>query len=355
MLSQIRMKTGIIGCGNIGKTHINVIKKINNDFELFLCDTNIENAKKLANHFNIRVIYNNVDELILNEKPETMHILTPVTSHFDLAKKALNSGCHLYIEKPITNTLEEYEKLFNLSKKQKKIMCCGYSALGMPVILKAKKEIESGKLGRLVSVHCDFMCSWQGNTIPCGDPEHWAYSLRGGVLQNMADHPASVVIDAMDSIEQSDAFFLNRNVLPNDCADFMHVVLKNQEQIGSFTLSLGHGVAHRQVQYFLECGTIIADMSRQLIGIIKNKGPQNFIKKTVSGVGLGYKFGMGSVGNVFKVVTGSLQRNPGIVNLIHNFYNVIQGKGNLIVKHEKVRDTIAVLEKAWDQIDYDNN
>ena len=344
------MKTGILGCGNIGRTHLNVIKKLSHDFELSLCDTRRENAEKLAAQFGIKDVYQSSDELLSKEKPDAVHILTPVSSHFDLAQKAIHQGCHVYIEKPVTETSAEYEKLFDLSKKQGRLLCAGYSALGMPVILKAKKEMESGKLGRLVSVHSDFMCSWPGNTIPYGDPEHWAYSLKGGVLQNMADHPASVVVDAMESVEQSDSYFCRRNVLPHDCPDFMHMVLKNQDQMGSFSLSLAHGAAHRQVQYFLEGGTIVADMSRQLMGIVRSQGPQNFIKKTTSGFGLGWKFGMGSVGNVFKVITGSLQRNPGIVHLIQNFYDAVQGKEVLLVKSHKVKNMVAALERAWAQV-----
>jgi hypothetical protein len=70
---------------------------------------------------------------------------------------------------------------------------------------------------------------------------------------------------------------------------------------------------------------------------------------------MGWDFAIGSVGNVFKVIKGSLQRDPGIVNLIHNFYNAIQGKEELIVNHHKVEQVVSILEDVWKATNYKSN
>jgi len=344
------MKIGIIGCGKIAEAHARAIKKMMRNVQLYLCDINRENAESLATLFGAQGIYINLEELLSKETLDTVHILTPVYGHFEIAEKALLAGCHIYIEKPATETIVEYKKLCGLAKSKGKIICAGYSALGMPAILKARKEIASGTLGRLIAVHCDFMCSWPNNIIPYGDPNHWSYSMKGGILQNMADHPASLVIDAMDGIQEHNMFFSRRNVLPNDCSDLLHVALQNQDQVGSFTIYLGQGNAHRQVQYFLEKGTIIVDMTRQLVSFIRNQGPLNFIKKTLTGINMGWDFAGGSVCNILRVIKGSLQRNPGIVNLIRNFYSTIHGEEELIVKYSTVVQIVSLLEDIWNEI-----
>jgi len=344
------MKIGIIGCGKIAESHVKIIKKIISNSDLYLCDANKGNAEKLAANFGAKGIYNSAEELLSKEKPDAVHILTPVYAHFEIAEKALCAGCHIYIEKPATETIVEYKKLCGLAKSKGKIICAGYSALGMPAILKANKEINSGEFGRLIAVHCDFMCSEPGNVIPYGDSNHWAYSLKGGVLQNMTDHPASIVIDAMDGVNKYNVFFSRRNVLPNDCPDLLHVALQNQDQVGSFTIYLGQGNAHRQVQYFLEEGTIIVDMTRQLVSFIRNQGPQNFIKKTLTGINMGWDFAGGSVCNILRVIKGSLQRNPGIVNLIRNFYSTIHGEEELIVRYPTVVQIVSLLEDIWNEM-----
>ncbi|MHA1343134.1 MAG: Gfo/Idh/MocA family protein [Promethearchaeota archaeon] len=346
------MNIGIIGCGAIAESHTRIIKGLMKNINLFLCDIDKSKAEKLANRYKIQNIYTNVDELISKEKLHTAHILTPLSDHFEIAKKALRAGCHIYIEKPITESIIELKDLLDLAKNKEKVICAGYSALSMPAILKAKREIDSGKFGRVIAIHCDFMCSEQGNLIPYRDPNHWAYSLRGGILQNMADHPASLVIDVIDGVNEYNLFFSRRNFLPNDCPDIMHVAMQNEDQIGSFTLYFGKGNSHRYIQYFLERGTIIVDMTRQLVSYIRNQGPQNFIKKTMTGIKIGWNFAGGSVFNVYRVIKGSLERNPGIVNLIKNFYNTINGKEELIVKHATVISVVSILEEIWKEINY---
>ena len=349
------MKIGIIGCGLIAASHVRIIRKLMQNVELCLCDLERSNAEKLGSKFGINKIFTSAEELVSNQKLDTVHILTPVFSHFDLAQTALQAGCHVYIEKPVTESTLEYNRLFALAKKQKKLMCAGYSALGMPAVLAAKELIHNDDLGRLISLHCDFMCSWPSNTIPYGNPNHWAYSMTGGIYQNIIDHPASLVTDAMDGVQKYHLHFCRRNILPFDCPDLLHVTLSNDHQIGSFVLSLGHGSAHRQIQYLYERGTISVDLGRQLVSFVGGTGPQNFIQKTLSGLRIGWDFAGGSVGNVFKVITGSLQKEPGIVNLINNFYNSIRGDEELIVENETALRVIGLLEGLWKELNYKPN
>jgi len=344
------MKVAIIGCGKIAVAHIQIIKKLFPKAKIVIYDINNNKAKVFAIKYHVHEVYSNLDDLFSSSNPDAVHILTPPSSHAALAEKAILADSHVLIEKPVTETVNDYIKLLNLAKEKNKVLCVDFSILGMPVVLKAKEIINSCKLGKLISVHCNFACSWPKNTIPYYNPSHWAYSLKGGILQNMADHPASLVIDAMDGIQEHNMFFCRRNVLPNDCPDLLHVALRNDDQIGSFTLSLGHGSTHRQAEYFLEGGIITVDMSRQLISIIRNRVPQNFIRKTLSGINLGWNFSMGSVSNVFKVMKGSLQKDPGIVNIIHNFYNAIKGEEGVIVHSRTIIEVVSLLEKIWSEM-----
>lgn len=345
------MKIGLIGCGAIAQTHLHALRKIYPDKTLFFCDSDISRASRLASANGSGKVYSDPDELLLKECPDCIHILTPLPSHASIAEKALQCGCHVYVEKPVTHTAEDFRRLRELAEGKRKILCAGYSTLGMPVILKARNILKSRQFGRLICVHCDFLCSWPGNLIPYGDPFHWSYSLRGGILQNMADHPASLIVDAMDSIEHHCSYFCHRNILPNDCPDLLNVSLKNNDQVGSFTLYLGNGPAQWQVYYFLEKGIVMADMGRQLITTIQTKGSQNFIKKTLSGLEFGYSYVHGTIQNIIDVARGNLQRNPGIQNMLLNFYHAIAGKEDLIVAQQTAENIIGVLEKIWQEMD----
>ena len=341
------MRIGIIGCGTIAQTHLRVLRQMQLDKNLYFCDSDKARAEKLSSTDGTRKVYTDPDELLSKESLDCVHILTPLPSHASIAERALQCRCHVYIEKPVTETAKDFRKLRVLAEEQGKILCAGYSTLGMPVIVKARNALASLKLGRLISVHCDFLCSWPGSLIPYGDPAHWSYSLKGGILQNMVDHPMSLIVDAMDSIEDHSCYFCRRGILPNNCPDLLNVTLQNNDQVGSFTLYLGNGPAQWQVHYFLEEGMIIADMGRQLVNIIKTRGPQNFIKKTLSGFEFGYAYMSGTIRNIMDVACGNLQRNPGIQNMLTNFYHTIAGNEGLIVDQQTAEDIIGLLEKVW--------
>lgn len=127
--------------------------------------------------------------------------------------------------------------------------------------------------------------------------------------------------------------------------------MKNDDQVGSFTLYLGSGPAQWQVHYFLEEGMIMADMGRQLINITRTKGPQNFVKKTLSGLETGFGYIKGTFSNIVQVATGDLQRNPGVQNTLAGFYQAVSGRGSLIVSNTKAQDITRVLDKVWESMD----
>lgn len=349
------MKIALVGCGVIAASHLRFLKKIIPSANIHLCDLDQSKAKEFASKSCIQGIYTSLDDLLSSEKPDTAHILTPPPTHTALAEKAIRAGCHVLIEKPVTETAEEFIKISNLAKLHNKILSADYSTLGMPVVLKAKKEIDSGKFGRLIAVHCNYACSWHGNTIPYGDPNHWSYFLKGGILQNWADHPASLILDVMDPIHDHNIFFSRRNILPFDCPDLLNVVVRNQDQIGSFTLSLGHGSTDIRTHFVLEGGSIIVDIRRMLITYTHGKGPQNFIKRALSGILEGYSLASGTIRNAFEVVTGKMQREPGILNVVENFYKVVASEEELIVSHETVLAVTKLLEEVWKEIDYKSN
>lgn len=110
------LKAGVLGAGHLGKIHLKLLKQ-SEEYELIgFYDANLENARKVAEEFGYQM-YENLDELI--EAADMIDVVTPTLSHFEVAKKVISAGKHLFIEKPITNTYEEAQELIELAKKHK--------------------------------------------------------------------------------------------------------------------------------------------------------------------------------------------------------------------------------------------
>src|SRR5690606_16373159 len=98
------IKAGVAGAGHLGKIHLKLLQQSEKYDLVGFYDLDIENGKKLEEEFGYK-FYSNLDKLLADI--EMLDIVTPTLSHFELAQNAIKKGKHIFIEKPITNTLKE--------------------------------------------------------------------------------------------------------------------------------------------------------------------------------------------------------------------------------------------------------
>lgn len=110
------LKVGVLGAGHLGKIHLRLLNQSEKYDLIGFYDADIINGKKVETEFGY-TYFENINDLI--DAVDVVDIVTPTLSHFDCAKKAMENGKHIFIEKPITNTLEEAENLLVLEDKFK--------------------------------------------------------------------------------------------------------------------------------------------------------------------------------------------------------------------------------------------
>ncbi|NVN18435.1 Gfo/Idh/MocA family oxidoreductase [Muricauda sp. HICW] len=134
------LKVGVLGAGHLGKIHLRLLNQ-SDKYELVgFYDPDEINAKKVAAEFGY-THFDNINNLI--DAVDVVDIVTPTLSHFDCAKKAIEKGRHIFIEKPITNTLEEAEELLELSEKHNVKGQVGHVERFNPAFLAVKNKIEN--------------------------------------------------------------------------------------------------------------------------------------------------------------------------------------------------------------------
>jgi predicted dehydrogenase len=135
----MKIKAGVIGCGHLGKLHIKNVKEIeeeNKDVKLIgIYDINKDEANGLAEKYGIKS-YDTLEEM-LNEVNAVL-IVTPTTTHFEIAKETLKRNIHTFIEKPVTETLQEAEELEKI-KQSGTIVQVGHIERFNPAILAVEK------------------------------------------------------------------------------------------------------------------------------------------------------------------------------------------------------------------------
>lgn len=110
------LKIGVLGTGHLGKIHLKCIQLASEAYELIgFFDPNDEAAAAAAAAYSIKR-WTDLDALI--QAADVIDIVTPTVTHFELARKVISHGKHLFIEKPVTNTLEEAEELLALAQEK---------------------------------------------------------------------------------------------------------------------------------------------------------------------------------------------------------------------------------------------
>jgi predicted dehydrogenase len=105
------LKAGVLGAGHLGKIHLRLLNQ-SDKYELVgFYDPNETHAKKVAEEFGY-AYFDSIDALI--DAVDMVDIVTPTLSHYECAKQAIAKGKHIFIEKPITNTVEEAEHIREL-------------------------------------------------------------------------------------------------------------------------------------------------------------------------------------------------------------------------------------------------
>jgi len=110
----IMLKVGVLGAGHLGKIHLRLLKQSEKYDLVGFFDPIKENAVKVEKEFGYKS-FDTIEALI--DAVDVVDIVTPTLSHFDCAKQAIEKGKHIFIEKPITNTIEEAQTLVELIKK----------------------------------------------------------------------------------------------------------------------------------------------------------------------------------------------------------------------------------------------
>lgn len=107
------LKAGVLGAGHLGKIHLKLLNQSEKYALVGFFDANIKASKAIENEFGYQS-FSSMESLI--EQCDMVVVVTPTIHHFECAKKVIEAGKHLFIEKPITQTVDEAEELLKLAQ-----------------------------------------------------------------------------------------------------------------------------------------------------------------------------------------------------------------------------------------------
>jgi len=141
------MKIVQIGVGGWGKNHTRILSQLG--VLSAVCDADSQRSKEYGKKYSVNH-YESLDELLISEEFDGALVVTPTSTHTEIATKLLEAKKHVFVEKPMTYKSEDGEKLAKLAQKNKVILTCGYIERFNPAVDVVKKFVKEKKFGDLV-------------------------------------------------------------------------------------------------------------------------------------------------------------------------------------------------------------
>jgi predicted dehydrogenase len=143
------LKVAVVGCGYWGPNLIRNFDSLPDCRVSAVCDSNAERLGRIMVRYPAARPVTSFDALLADPEVEALVIATPVRTHFDLARRALQSGRHVFVEKPITASAAEAEELVALAGKKALTLMVGHVFVYSPAVRKIKELIGSGEIGQI--------------------------------------------------------------------------------------------------------------------------------------------------------------------------------------------------------------
>jgi predicted dehydrogenase len=197
------IRIGIAGCGTAARIHLDRLLTLDEVAIVGCADSDLAAAQTLADRVVQRAgsrtrepvrIFSDHRELLRNLRPDALAIFSPHLSHYRLTMDALQAGCHVFIEKPLSTNVQEAADIVALAHGRSLKVGVGHQYRLCPSLKEARERIADGTIGPVRLVSCILARPWLTSLGP--KEREWrmnGQSVGGGILSDAGDH----LVDAL--------------------------------------------------------------------------------------------------------------------------------------------------------------
>ena len=185
------IRVGVVGAGKMGLSHFAIANALPGASVAAVCDSSSYVLGVLRKYAGVET-YSGVDEMLERGKLDGIIVATPTSTHFPVAKQALERGVHLFVEKPLTLTAGQSRELADLARARHLVNQVGFHNRFIGTFREARSLLRNGVLGTVTNIHGSAF----GQVVIKEQGSTWRSrkSEGGGCLHDYACH----VIDLMN-------------------------------------------------------------------------------------------------------------------------------------------------------------
>jgi len=318
--------------------------------------------KQLAVCLNVKGVFTRASDMLEATLPDVVHITTPPQSHAALGRLCLESGSHVYMEKPFTLYASEAEELFALAAQKGLKIIAGHNAQFTPAMIRMRQWVKEGYLGgKPVHLECqycyDFSDAGYARAL-LGDGDHWVRQLPGSLLQNIISHGISKIAEFMagDRVTVVARGFTSRfleSIGEPEIVDEVRVILQDEESTTAyFTFSSQIGPAPHQFRVYGPKNSLIVDDDHQVVLKLDHKEYKSYLKYFIPPLGFARQYKKNWRHNLVRFLKRDffLPNDAALGTIIAKFYDAVAGRAPLPLSTREILLTARIMDEIFAQI-----
>jgi predicted dehydrogenase len=353
------LKVALVGCGKIADAHASCILMIEDCRLVGACDKEELMARQFRDRYPVDGIFGDLDEMIDKARPDVVHITTSPQSHFAIAKKCMERGCHVYVEKPFTIDAAEAEELVGLAERTGMKLTVGHDYQFSPPARRLRTMVKAGYLGgppvHMESYYGYEMSGAYANAL-IGDKKHWVRALPGQLLQNIISHGIARISeylrsDSPEVIAHGFASPYLRALGEDKIVDELRVIVsENRNTTAYFTFSSQMRPSLHQFRVYGPKNGLVLDHDNQTLIRLRGKAYVSYAEKFIPSINFSRQYLSNFTHNARLFMGRKFQMKAGMKWLIESFYASIMEDKSLPIPYREIILTSRIMDRIFDQV-----
>jgi len=353
------LKIGIVGCGKIADQHVDAIHRIPDCEVVALCDREPLMAKQLGERFGISACFSELSEMLKVARLDVVHITTPPQSHYSLAKQCLESGSHVYLEKPFTITAGEAESLIRIAERCDLKITAGHNLQFTPETLEMRQLLSEGFLGGK-PVHLESYFSYDlGDTTYVnallGNRQHWVRQLPGQLLHNIISHGIAKLAEFLDddlieivgTAHQSEQL---KNLGAPEVLDELRVLIRDKSGTTAFFCFSTQIKGLNELRIYGPVNSVMVDIATGSLTRKQSRAYKSYLTYFIPPLKNAREHLRNAGCNVINFLRRRRYQDFGMKELIERFYNSSRLRGEPPIPYREIILTARIMDEIFSQI-----
>ncbi len=338
--------------------HVETLRKLGDVRVAAVCDREPLMAEQLATRWAIPRFYSDLDELLERERPDVVHVTTPPQSHLALATRAMERGCHVFVEKPFAPTAAEARAIVQRAEELGRKLTVGFTYALDPPALDLMALVERGLVGEPVHVESFYgydLASSYGAAI-FGNARHWVHDLPGRLVQNNVDHLLNKLvafipderpaIHAVGWVRREQRYGDRRD----EAHDELRAVIRGAKVSAYATFSAHARPAAHFLRVYGTKNTAHADFVSRTVTLQRRTRLPSAIGRVALGFGQTFEHLRASTRNAVRFARSEFQFFAGLERLMRRFYDAIRDDAPPPIPHRDILRLSAWIDEIVGQL-----